>query len=155
MTLGKLPKEIRMRLLIAGMLATGALVLFAAQQVADRIQLQGGTRIPDILPHEQEIEGAIDALLARYRIEKTWVRTWRVLTPNKKLLRIERRVFVPPTFVSVTFNHDLNQLLSQYGSRAVASERGGESTVTMHVIKNGRIIESITFVVQRDLNSPG
>ena len=155
MTLGEFPKGIRLRLLIACMLAAGALILFAAKKAAEKTPPRRSESVPKVHAAAREIDAVIDTLFARYKIQKMWVKAWRVQTPNKELLRLERRVFVPPEFLSLTFNFELNRLVAQYGARTVASERRDESTVTMHIIKDRVIIVSIALVVRHDLKPPG
>ncbi len=97
----------------------------------------------------QPVNAIVDTVLARHGITPDRVRTWQVRTPGRAFLRIERRVLVPPEFVSVQFNHDLNEALDGTGARVIATERTRENTVTTHIKRGTSIIESITFVVTR------
>ena len=154
MTRPVLADGVRARVLVAVMLAVGALVLFAAYRASER-SLGGHVLSPfESGGADRQIDAAVDTLLNRYGIERAWVRSWRVQTPGKKTIRIERRVQVPPEFVSLAFNHELNQLVSQVVARAVASEKSEASTVTMHIIRSGMIVESIAFVTRADLKHP-
>ncbi len=151
MTSVQLSREIRARLFIASMLGLSALVLFAANRATERVRRGSGVSTPQLQGVTREVETVLDTLFVRHGIEQTWVKTWRVQTPDKRTIRIEKRVFVPPEFVSVVFNQELNRLIMQYGARAVALEHLEESTVTMHIIHDHMIIESVSFVVRRDL----
>jgi hypothetical protein len=153
-----LPEAIQRRLIVAGLLVLGALILIPATRLADQSEKQekrggGGSRHLGLASQSarREIDAVIDTLLTKYRIEKEWVKSWQVQTPGKGFVRSERRVLVPPEFVSLSFNLDLNKMLSDYGARAIASERTKESIVTMHVVKEGTVLETLSFVVSNAL----
>jgi hypothetical protein len=158
MKAGDLPEAIQRRLIVAGLLVIGALVLIPATRLADQSEKheRGGRSGARQTGHasqsvRKEIDAVIDTLLMKYRIEKEWVKSWQVQTPEKGFLRSERRVLVPPDFVSLSFNLDLNRMLSDYGARAIASERTKESIVTMHVVKESTVLETLSFVVTNEL----
>ena len=140
---------IRWRLVVAGMLAVGSLVLLMANRVTEKIEKKTALKAAQARPLLQLVNAAVDTLLDRDRIDEKWVKSWSVFTPTRKFIREERRIYVPPRFISVDFNHDLADMLSKYGVRVVATERTRESTVSMHVINDGMIIESISFVLKR------
>lgn len=136
---------------MAGMLAVCSLVLFMANRVTEKIEKKSALKEAQARPMLQRVNGAVDTLLERYRIEDRWIKSWSVFTPARKFIREERRIYVPPRFISLDFNHDLSDMLSQYDVRVVATERTKESTVSMHVINDGMIIESLSFVLKREL----
>jgi hypothetical protein len=88
----------------------------------------------------------IDTVLARHGIPRSAVRIWRVQAPDRRLLRVERRIAVPPEFVSVRFTHDLSLAVAPFGARAVATERTRENTVTVHIRKDGVVLQSLALV---------
>lgn len=133
------------------MLAVGSLVLLMANRVTEKIEKKTALKAAQARPLLQLVNAAVDTLLDRDRIDEKWVKSWSVFTPTRKFIREERRIYVPPRFISVDFNHDLADMLSKYGVRVVATERTRESTVSMHVINDGMIIESISFVLKREL----
>lgn len=133
------------------MLAVGALVLLMANRVTEKIEEKSALKEAQARPLLAQVNAVVDTLLERYEIEDKWVKSWSVFTPGRKFVREERRVYVPPRFISLDFNHDLSDMLSQYNVRVVATERTKESTVLMHVINDGMIIESLSFVLKRDL----
>lgn len=139
----------RRKLILAGVLAVLAVVLFlinASDSIPDqRAIIYKG----DI----QTISLVVDTVLARYGIDKGAIRTRQVKSPDKKFLRVERRVEVPPEFVNVNFNRELSERLMGIGLHLVATERTKENTVTMHVKKDETILESITFVVVSKVKS--
>jgi hypothetical protein len=134
------------RLAVAAGLAVVAGVLFLEDH---RAPVDAVERAHIVRGDLRSVNTVVDTVLARYGITPDEVRTWQVQTPDKKFLRTERRVMVPPDFISVKFNHDLNQALDGTGARVVATERTKEKTVTVHIKSGSTIIESITFVVQR------
>jgi len=147
----KLSAALRVRVVIVLMLAVGGLVLFMANRVTETIEKRTVMQERRARPLLQEVNEIVDTLLDRHRINPRWVTSWNVSTRDRRFIRQERRVYVPPGFVSLDFNHDLSQLLAQHDTRVVASERTKEESVSMHVIHDGMIIESITFVLKRDL----
>jgi hypothetical protein len=133
------------------MLAVGSLVLFMANRVTDKIDLKNARKETQFRPLLGQVNKVIDTLLERHQVDIKWVKSWSVFAPGKKFIRVERRVYVPPRFISLDFNHDLGRDLARFDLRVVATERTKESTVSMHIINNGMVIESITFVLNRDL----
>lgn len=142
---------IRWRLVVVAMLAVGSLLLFMANRITEKIERKAAQKVTQARPLLASVNEVIDTLLERYRIERTWIKSWSVLTPSRKFIREERRVYVPPRFISLDFNHDLSRELAKYDLHVVATERTKESTVSMHIINDRMIIESITFVLNRDL----
>ncbi len=135
----------RRKFILAGLLAVLALVLFL---------LNGSGPSPDLRAivykgNIKDITVIVDTVLARHGIDKSSVKTWQVKGPDKKFLRVERRVEVPPEFISLNFNQELSERLSGIGLHLVATERTKENTVTMHVKKDDTILQSITFVVRQ------
>ena len=140
----------RRRVVLAGVLAACAGVLFLVERYTPTAGVNPSTNAgADSLV--DMVHAMVDSLLPRHQIRKEWVKTWQVRTPGRKFVRSERRVFVPPKFISLNFNLDLNRSLSKYGVHAVATERTKESTVTIHIMMGGHIVESISFVMKPDL----
>lgn len=134
-----------------GMLAVGSLVLLMASRVSEKIEKKNALKEVHARPLLAQVNAVVDTLLGHYEVDPRWVKSWSVFTPNKKFVREERRVYVPPGFISLNFNHDLSRALAKYDVQLVATERTRESTVSMHILNDGMIIESISFVVKRDL----
>ena len=134
------------------MLVVSALVLFMANRVTEKIEQKSSLREVQLRPLLQQVNEVVDTLLDRFQVDRKWVTSWNVFTRDKRFIRQERRVYVPSKFVSLDFNHDLARGLSPYGVRVIASERTREMSVSMHMIHEGMVIESITFVLKRDLN---
>ncbi len=137
-------------MVLVGVLAACAAVLFLVERYTPTAGVNPSTNAgSDSLV--DMVHAMVDSLLARHQIRKEWVKTWQVRTPAKKFIRSERRVFVPPKFISLNFSLDLNRSLSKYGVRTVSTERTKESTVTIHIMMGGHIVESISFVMRPDL----
>lgn len=137
--------SLRRKLILAGVLAVLALVLFLLNGSASSPDQRAIVYKGDI----NDITVIVDTVLAQYGIEGSSVKTRQVRGPDKKFLRVERRVEVPPEFISVNFNQELSERLSGVGLRLVATERTKENSVTMHIKKDDTILQSITFVVRQ------
>ena len=151
MRLNDLPAGLRLRLIVAGFLSLGVVVLFAANRVADKSAARRSATAVNEARGLEGIAAAVDTVLRRYGIPPGSVKTWRVSTVDKRFSRVERRINVPPEFISLNFNLDLNRELDRYDARVIATERTKESAVTIHIVLDGKTIESITFITKRDL----
>lgn len=148
----ELSNALRLRVVVAVMLAACSVVLLMANRVAEKVERKSVLRETEVRPLLQEINHIIDTLLDRYRVNPKWVASWGVFSRDRRFIREERRVYVPPRFISLDFNHDLSRELAKYDARVVATERTKELSVSMHIILKGMIVESITFVLKRDLS---
>ncbi len=95
------------------------------------------------------VEVVIQKLLLRFQVDNKSIRTRKVPSGDGKFVRIERRVTVAPDFNAMSFNHELNNAVASLGASAIATEKSADKTVTVHVKKNGVIVESIIFVVKK------
>ena len=143
------------RVVLAWLLASCAVVLILLNIASDKISQKRGqgrsTSATAVLEKDELVDGinnAVDSLFTQYEIDRRAVKSWYVQTPDKRNIRLERRVVVPPDFVSMNFNLDLNRMVSSYGARAMATERTKESTVMVHIIRDNMIVQSITFLMQ-------
>ena len=148
------------RVVLAWLLASCALVLVLLNIASERIAQRSGrgrSTLTRTVSEKDEVTSAIndavDSLFTRYEIDRLTVKSWYVQTPDKKNIRLERRVIVPSDFLSMNFNLDLNRMVSAYGARAMATERTKESTVMVHIIKDKAIVQSITFLMQPASNT--
>ncbi len=148
MTPGEVTDRFNSRLIIAGILA----LLGIALSVADRLVAAGpGAVVNDFaaaLSDSRKINAAIDGVLGHYPIEAKSVTTWKVITPDKKLLRLEQRIVVPYDFATVKVNHELSQQILPFGARVAATERSKENVATMHIVNHGVIIRTISFAMR-------
>ena len=143
------------RVVLAWLLASCAVLLILLNIASEKIAQRSGrgrSGSSQVVSEKDEvaaaINAAVDSLFTRYQIDRRTVKSWYVQTPEKKNIRLERRVVVPADFVSMNFNLDLNRMVEAYGARAMATERTKESTVMVHVIKDKAIVQSITFLMQ-------
>lgn len=90
------------------------------------------------------IGAVVDSLLTRNGIDPSRLATWKVQIPGAH--RVVSRLRVPPDFFTLEFNHQLNLALEPVGARVVATERAGDGTVSMHCVRGGLTVRSITFV---------
>jgi hypothetical protein len=144
-------RSLKSRLLIVGALAAATVVLLLSMRVRDKVEDRTLLDEANARPLLQAIDARVDSLLDRYTIQQAWRKSWIVTTPGKKFIRKERRITVPSRFVSLDFNHDLSRELSGVSARLIASERTKESTVSMHIMVDDMIVETLVFVLNRDL----
>ncbi len=147
MTAGDMAYRLKRRLIIAGTLA----LLGVALSVADRLVPPGKSVVNDFAAAHaggKQINAEIDALLGKYNIEPKAITTWKVMTPDKKFLRLEQRIVVPHDFASLEFNHRLSKQILPFGARVAATERSRENVVTMHIVNEGVIIRTISFALR-------
>jgi hypothetical protein len=144
MTTGAMSPGLRKRLLSASILACAALVLTAAGMI------RGGThRTVDPAARraaESGIAAALDSLFPAFGIDAGTVRSWKATAAGGPTGRIEARIKVPPGFRSLEFNHALARRIAPFGAGVVATERSKENTVTMHIVRDGMTIRSLSFV---------
>jgi hypothetical protein len=136
------------RLKIAGALAGLAILLFATDRFLTPVAV-----VPVLHTEDEKAAGLVigrtlDTLFARYGIDRSAVSTWQVHAADGKFTRIEQRVFVPPVFLTMQFNHDLAELVAPFDLRVVGTERAKENIVTVHVVHHGLTIRSVTFLVK-------
>jgi len=133
---------------IAGALAIVAVAL----TLVDRLLAAGTDKIVNDFSGAHaggaQINAAIDAVLGRYPIEPKSVSSWKVMTPDKKFLRLEQRIVMPYDFAAVQCNHELSREILPFGGRIAATERSRENVVTMHVLNQGVIIRTISFAMR-------
>jgi len=136
---------LRLRLLVASGLAAVALVLTVAG-------LFGSTGSRQAEPEsarrgaEAGIAAAIDSLCPVYGIDAGRIRSWKATAAGSPTGRIESRIPVPAGFRSLEFNHALASRIAPLGAGVVATERSKENSVTMHVVRGGVTIRSLSFV---------
>jgi hypothetical protein len=151
MTLSSLPAGLRMRVVIAGLLLAGAVMLFAANRAAEKSAVRRMAASSTNAGISRRIDAAIDTVLRRYGIPRERVTTWRLHATGTGFSRMERRVIVPPEFISLDFNLALSRELDQYNARVIATERTKESTVSIHIVVDGKTTQSVTFITKRDI----
>jgi hypothetical protein len=147
--MSSLERPLKIRLIVAGVLAACAVALSAGENIAGRMAPREETPAAQQAA-EARIAATVDTLFARYGIPKDEVKSWRPKLGGAVLPRVESRVNVSPSFLSVNFNHDLNLRLAGTGAHVVGTERSKDHIVTMHIIRGGMTIRSIGFVTDPD-----
>jgi hypothetical protein len=135
---------LRKRLVSASVLAILALLLTAAGVIG------GGAPRPvnAAARHAAEsgIAAVLDSLFPSFGIDPRTVRSWKATAAGGPTGRIESRIQVAPGFRSLEFNHALAGRIAPFGAGVVATERSKENTVTMHIVREGTTIRSLSFV---------
>jgi hypothetical protein len=132
---------LRRRVMIVAALAATAVVLL----VLDR-PIIGSSDPQQSLADLRPLDGIVDSLLVQYGVHKEKVRKWQVRTPDGRLVRTERRVLVPASFMSVEFNRDLNRAVTPRHARVAATERTKESVVILHIVQQGATVLTVSLV---------
>lgn len=134
----------RVRVIIIASLAACAVCLWGIERFA-------GPRQSTMSPAQErgteaKLAAAVDTLLTRYGIDRSVVKTWRPMAAGRPTGRVESRAPVGAGFLSLQFNHDLNIMLEELGARVIATERTKENSVTLHIVRGGTTVRSITLV---------
>jgi hypothetical protein len=142
--------SLRGRVLVAGILAVTAVVLLVVVIAGRGSEGDPRGTIADAHDEGKAIAAAFDTLFTQYRIDRAAVRTWHAGSARQKLARMEQRVTVPAAFPTLEFNHRLNALLEKVGAHVTATERTRDNIVTMHVVRRGVIVRSVTFELRQN-----
>jgi hypothetical protein len=138
-----IPGAVRTRLIIAAILALGAAVLTGMDTLkGSRQKVESGAKKEAAV---EAIEGVVDTLLSQYGFVKTDVRTWYATPGGARTGRKVQRVVIGQGFLSILFNHELDARVAPFGAHVVATEHSREEIVTMHIVRGGATIRSITF----------
>ena len=137
---------LRRRMILAALLGAAALILFLIERLVMPVSAGAPAAAIAAGGEQAAFQEAIDTLLIRHGIARSSVRTWRVLSIDKKPIRLEQRVAVPREFRSLVFNAELKERLGPLGAHVVATERTREQTVTVHIVHRGMTVRSIAFV---------
>jgi len=136
-------------LLVAGILAATAAGLLLVIIIRGSSESDPRQTIVDAHAEERAVAAAFDTLFAQYGIDRAAVKTWRAGSARQTLARLEQRITVPASFPTLEFNHRLNARLEKVGAHVTATERTRDNVVTMHVVRHGVIVRSVTLELQR------
>jgi hypothetical protein len=135
---------IQRRALIAVVLGLVALVLFFLGHL---LQSTAPARSYPLSPSmASSVEAVVDTLFDHYAINRSRVKTWRVLSAGNKPFRVEQRIPVTREFPSLVFNFELHRMLQPLGAEVFGTERSKDNVVTMHVVHGGVTVRSMAFV---------
>ena len=142
-------KGIAVRLSISISLALVAAVLFVLNNAREQ-------KTPEALEREFElssrtIDKEIDLVLDHFGIEKTWVRRKEINDPAGIFRRIERRVAIPASVIPALLNRELNSLAHRFRGRAVATENLKENSVTIHIILQQTVVQTLILKVNPEI----
>ncbi len=138
------------RLLLSVTLAVIAVGLFILNREAE-------VKTPAELEREfilssSAIDKEVDLVLDQFGIEKTWVRKREISDPGGRFRRVERRVAVPPDVLPAMLNRELNSLARRFRGRAVATENLKENSVTIQIILQQTVIQTVIVKVNPEID---
>lgn len=134
---------VRVRVILASLLAASAVLLILLNTLQGRIEERRRTTDESVQNILLSIDRTIGRELRSHGIDNSRVRARNIVTPDRSFMRVERTVVIPDDFVTVSFNRDLNEALGVLGARAVATERTRGDIVSIHVIREGTVIQSL------------
>jgi hypothetical protein len=149
-----LDKKMLTRLGVSLMLAVAALGMF----IMSRSTLKRPVEVPKKELSKTvaaDIDRDVEAVLAKFKIERGWIRKSAIPLPNTTVIRIERRVAIPTDVVPLQMNVALNNMAKQYNGRAIASENVKENSVTIHIEMDGYVVQTIILKTDPDLKRSG
>ncbi len=123
-------KPIIFRSLLSVVLGAAAVTLFLMNETVSK---QYEAEHQDIRALQKLIDGEIESALARSGVEQKWIRKQTIPLANTNFSRIERRVAVPPEFLSLQLNAALNSMAHRYNGRAIGTEDLKQHTVSIHI----------------------
>ena len=93
------------------------------------------------------ISAVVDTLLQEHGVDRSLIRTRRILSAEKKPIRIEQRIPVPREFPTLVVNYQLQELLEPAGARVFGTERTKDGIVTLHIMAGGVTVRSLAFAL--------
>jgi hypothetical protein len=97
-----------------------------------------------------KIDAGIDTVFAHFGIPENPKRKRAIPIPDAPVSRIERRIDLPAGVMPVELNQALNNLAQQFGARAIASENLHDHIVTIHIVVNNYIIQTVIASTKLD-----
>lgn len=137
------------RLSVSVLLAGVAVVLFLLNQGSDTRASRDLQN--DFVRSVTAIDKEVDRILSRFGIQESWIRRKEISDPRGMFTRIERRVRVPLDVVPAVMNREFNALAHKYDGRAVASEDLKENSVTIHIILQRSVIQTVILKIDPDI----
>jgi hypothetical protein len=134
------------RIAVVIVLALVAVILYALDTHPAALMARGRERPSPSL--NEGIQAAVDSMFNRYGISRSSVRTWNVLSADRKPLRVVQQIRVSREFPSLIFNDQLQRLLEPVEARVFATERSRENIVTMHIVHHGQTLRSLAFSME-------
>jgi hypothetical protein len=142
------PSGITRRLWVAGGLGMAAVAL----TLAGGGPLKGadqGAMAGELPPTVAEgIRDSVDAVLTRYAIDRSEMKAWRVQGTGGRVFRFALSASVPADFPTLQLNRALLAALRPFDAGVFATERTKARTVTMHIVRDGVTVWSVSLVRQ-------
>jgi len=126
-------------------LAVALFILNREEQVKAPQELQR-----EFLVSARAIDKGVDDILDRFGVEKTWIRK-KQLTADERFTRVERRVVIPPSIIPAMVNREMNLLAHRFQGRAVATENLRENTVTIQIILDRSVIQTVILKIDQNI----
>jgi len=140
---GKGPGNLRLGAVIV--LALTAVLLYTVDTRPAEPIARGAEQISPSV--KAAVHAIVDSMLNRYGIPRSSVRTWNVLSIDKRPIRMAQQIEVPRAFPSLVFNAQLQRILEPTEAHVFATERSKDNTVTMHIVWHGQTIRSLAFTL--------
>ena len=136
------------RTIVAGFLLGAAVLLGLLNMAADKMIARRLSPKPDEQAVLKKIDDVVEAALRELEPDRSKIRTRNVQTPGNAFSRVERSVRVAVDFLPLKFNQSLSHKLEFLGVRVIGSEKSKENITTLHLVRGGRIIQSIILRLQ-------
>lgn len=142
---GKPPGNFRLGIMLV--LTVAAVLLYFLDTRSGETAIRG---VEQVSPSTRNgVQAIVDSMLERYGIPRSSVRTWNVLSLDKKPIRVAQQIEVSRAFPSLVFNAQLQRLLEPIEAHVFATERSRDNIVTMHIVWHSQTIRSLTFSLTR------
>ncbi len=142
---GKPPGNVRLGIVVV--LTVMAVLLYLLDTRSGETVVRG---VGQASPSTRDgVQAIVDSLLTQYGIPRSSVRTWNILSVDKRPIRVAQQIEVPRAFPSLIFNAQLQRLLEPIEAHVFATERSSDNIVTMHIVWRGQTVRSLTLLLTR------
>ncbi len=142
---GKPPGGLRLGIMVV--LAVAAVLLYYLETRSEEAGARGAEPVSPSA--RNGVQAIVDSMLRQYGIPRSSVRTWNILSLDKKPIRVAQQVEVSRAFPTLVFNAQMQRLLEPIEAHVFATERSRDNIVTMHIVWHGRTIRSLTLSLTR------
>jgi hypothetical protein len=94
-----------------------------------------------------EVDSAVEKVLEKFQIDKSWIKRTDISIPRSSQKRIERKVAIPPEIIPALMNVELKRMADKYNLQVSATENLKENMVTIHIHDNRKIIETVILKI--------
>jgi hypothetical protein len=128
--------------LILGILAVVLVLITSSDEPPHTGTLSGG-------PLVASVDSLVDGFLREQGIDRKKERKWSVRNRDGDVIRMERRVLVPPDLITLELNRALDHAVEPLGGHVAGTERTKESIVVLHVVVGGMTVHTLTLEHER------